>query len=142
MRAGSPHKEAWRHRGEDSPPSQPASPTPRRRDGRRSAALAALEVSAWQDADGDWVETGLHIFFGAYPNMNNLFAELGIEDRLQWKDHRMTFAMQARPIAPLFVVSYCTYTRSRPFFGCGSHTRPTGGGGRFHARSGPMRSKK
>jgi len=96
LRADSPHTEAWRHRGEDSPPSQPASPTPRRRDDRRSAALAALEVSAWQDADGDWVETGLHIFFGAYPNMNNLFAELGIEERLQWKDHRMTFAMQAR----------------------------------------------
>ena len=22
------------------------------------------KVSAWQDADGDWIETGLHIFFG------------------------------------------------------------------------------
>ena len=27
------------------------------------------KVSAWQDDDGDWIETGLHIFFGAYPNM-------------------------------------------------------------------------
>ncbi|CAJ1372019.1 unnamed protein product, partial [Effrenium voratum] len=52
------------------------------------------KVSAWQDEDGDWIETGLHIFFGAYPNMMNLFAELGIEDRLQWKRHQMTFAMQ------------------------------------------------
>jgi 15-cis-phytoene desaturase len=52
------------------------------------------KVSAWQDKDGDWVETGLHIFFGAYPNMMNLFAELGIEDRLQWKQHAMIFAMQ------------------------------------------------
>ena len=34
------------------------------------------KVSAWQDKDGDWVETGLHIFFGAYPNMMNLFKEL------------------------------------------------------------------
>ena len=40
------------------------------------------KVSAWQDEDGDWIETGLHIFFGAYPNMMNLFKELGIEDRL------------------------------------------------------------
>ena len=32
------------------------------------------KVSAWQDEDGDWIETGLHIFFGAYPNMLNLFA--------------------------------------------------------------------
>ena len=52
------------------------------------------KVSAWQDKDGDWIETGLHIFFGAYPNMMNLFAELGIEDRLQWKQHAMIFAMQ------------------------------------------------
>jgi rhodanese-related sulfurtransferase len=43
------------------------------------------KVSAWQDEDGDWIETGLHIFFGAYPNMMNLFKELDIEDRLQWK---------------------------------------------------------
>ena len=55
------------------------------------------KVSAWQDEDGDWIETGLHIFFGAYPNMMNLFAELGIEDRLQWKDHRMVFAMRDLP---------------------------------------------
>jgi 15-cis-phytoene desaturase len=55
------------------------------------------KVSAWKDDDGDWVETGLHIFFGAYPNMLNLFEELDIEDRLQWKPHRMTFAMADKP---------------------------------------------
>jgi len=52
------------------------------------------KVSAWKDEDGDWIETGLHIFFGAYPNVMNMFAELGIHDRLQWKVHQMTFAMQ------------------------------------------------
>lgn len=55
------------------------------------------KVSAWQDEDGDWIETGLHIFFGAYPNMMNLFEELDIEDRLQWKPHRMTFAVADKP---------------------------------------------
>ena len=55
------------------------------------------KVSAWQDKDGDWIETGLHIFFGAYPNMMNLFKELNIEDRLQWKKHTMCFAMQDYP---------------------------------------------
>jgi 15-cis-phytoene desaturase len=55
------------------------------------------KVSAWQDKDGDWIETGLHIFFGAYPNMMNLFAELNIHDRLQWKIHQMIFAMQQLP---------------------------------------------
>ena len=52
------------------------------------------KVSAWKDEDGDISETGLHIFFGAYPNIHNLFKELDIEDRLQWTPHRMTFAMQ------------------------------------------------
>jgi len=55
------------------------------------------KVSAWQDKDGDWIETGLHIFFGAYPNMMNLFKELNIEERLQWKEHAMTFAMAKYP---------------------------------------------
>jgi len=55
------------------------------------------KVSAWQDEDGDWIETGLHIFFGAYPNMMNLFSELQIQNRLQWKRHQMIFAMAELP---------------------------------------------
>ncbi|PXF50090.1 15-cis-phytoene desaturase [Gracilariopsis chorda] len=52
------------------------------------------KVAAWKDEDGDWYETGLHIFFGAYPNMLRLFDELGINDRLQWKEHSMIFNMK------------------------------------------------
>lgn len=52
------------------------------------------KVAAWKDNDGDWYETGLHIFFGAYPNVLQLFKELGIEDRLQWKEHSMIFNMK------------------------------------------------
>jgi 15-cis-phytoene desaturase len=55
------------------------------------------KVAAWQDEDGDWIETGLHIFFGAYPNIMNMFEELDIEERLQWTKHQMTFAMQELP---------------------------------------------
>eukprot|EP00268_Persea_americana_P011413 TRINITY_DN1482_c0_g1_i1.p1 TRINITY_DN1482_c0_g1~~TRINITY_DN1482_c0_g1_i1.p1 ORF type:complete len:499 (-),score=95.12 TRINITY_DN1482_c0_g1_i1:1092-2588(-) len=55
------------------------------------------KVAAWKDSDGDWYETGLHIFFGAYPNIQNLFGELGINDRLQWKEHSMIFAMPNKP---------------------------------------------
>nr|AWF94348.1 phytoene desaturase [Acer palmatum] len=55
------------------------------------------KVAAWKDEDGDWYETGLHIFFGAYPNVQNLFGELGINDRLQWKEHSMIFAMPNKP---------------------------------------------
>ncbi|XP_024535664.1 15-cis-phytoene desaturase, chloroplastic/chromoplastic [Selaginella moellendorffii] len=55
------------------------------------------KVAAWKDKDGDWYETGLHIFFGAYPNVQNLFGELGINDRLQWKEHSMIFARPDKP---------------------------------------------
>jgi 15-cis-phytoene desaturase len=55
------------------------------------------KVAAWKDEDGDWYETGLHIFFGAYPNMLQLFKELGIEDRLQWKEHAMIFNQPDAP---------------------------------------------
>ncbi|MCT7949677.1 15-cis-phytoene desaturase [Ancylothrix sp. C2] len=55
------------------------------------------KVAAWQDEDGDWYETGLHIFFGAYPNMLQMFKELDIEDRLQWKEHTMIFNQPSNP---------------------------------------------
>ncbi|CAL5220389.1 g2395 [Coccomyxa viridis] len=55
------------------------------------------KVAAWRDEDGDLYETGLHIFFGAYPNVQNLFRELNIQDRLQWKEHSMIFASRDIP---------------------------------------------
>jgi 15-cis-phytoene desaturase len=54
-------------------------------------------VAAWKDEDGDWYETGLHAFFGAYPNMLQLFKELGIENRLQWKEHALIFNQPEKP---------------------------------------------
>lgn len=54
-------------------------------------------VAAWKDEDGDWYETGLHVFFGAYPNMLQLFKELEIEDRLQWKEHTLIFNQPEKP---------------------------------------------
>lgn len=54
-------------------------------------------VAAWKDEDGDWYETGLHAFFGAYPNMLQLLAELGIADRLQWKQHALIFNQPEKP---------------------------------------------
>ncbi|MFN3927203.1 MAG: 15-cis-phytoene desaturase [Pseudanabaenaceae cyanobacterium] len=62
----------------------------------REEVLGGL-VSAWQDQDGDWVETGLHAFFGAYPNMLQLMGELGILDRLQWKEHTLIFNQPEKP---------------------------------------------
>ncbi len=62
----------------------------------RRSVLGGL-VAAWQDDDGDWVETGLHNVFGAYPNMLQLMRELQIEDRLQWKDHALIFNQPEKP---------------------------------------------
>jgi 15-cis-phytoene desaturase len=60
------------------------------------AVLGGL-VAAWQDEDGDWIETGLHNFFGAYPNMLQLMGELNILDRLQWKRHALIFNQPEKP---------------------------------------------
>ena len=54
-------------------------------------------VAAWKDEEGDWYETGLHAFFGAYPNMLQLLKEIGIEDRLQWKQHTLIFNQPEKP---------------------------------------------
>ncbi len=62
----------------------------------RASVLGGL-VAAWKDEDGDWVETGLHAFFGAYPNMLQLLKELDIEDRLQWKKHALIFNQPEKP---------------------------------------------
>ncbi|MEM8779677.1 MAG: 15-cis-phytoene desaturase [Cyanobacteria bacterium P01_G01_bin.49] len=62
----------------------------------RQDVLGGL-VAAWKDEDGDWYETGLHVFFGAYPNMLQLFKELDIEDRLQWKEHTLIFNQPEKP---------------------------------------------
>ena len=62
----------------------------------RSDVLGGL-VAAWKDEDGDWLETGLHAFFGAYPNMLQLMGELNILDRLQWKQHTLIFNQPEKP---------------------------------------------
>jgi 15-cis-phytoene desaturase len=62
-----------------------------------SQAMLGGLVAAWKDADGDWVETGLHNFFGAYPNMLQLMGELDILDRLHWKRHALIFNQPEKP---------------------------------------------
>lgn len=49
--------------------------------------------SAWQDEQGDWIETGLHVFFGAYEEIFDLMRELNIYDRIDWKEHVLTYTL-------------------------------------------------
>src|SRR5919206_2390657 len=50
------------------------------------------KVSAWRDRDGDWVESGLHVFFGAYHNLLNFLDECELHDCFEWKPAEMIFA--------------------------------------------------
>lgn len=49
--------------------------------------------SSWKDADGEWLETGLHVFFGAYDEIFTLMKDLNIYDRILWKDHILTYTL-------------------------------------------------
>jgi hypothetical protein len=56
--------------------------------------LLGGKVAAWRDADGDVSETGLHCFFGAYPNAMTIFQDLEITDRLQWKVRLVIYSLK------------------------------------------------
>ncbi|MFN8503442.1 FAD-dependent oxidoreductase [Kouleothrix sp.] len=64
-------------------------------------AVPGGKVSAWRDADGDWVESGLHAFFGAYHNLLNFLAECGLEDSFDWKPAEMVFISPGHRLAPI-----------------------------------------
>lgn len=62
------------------------------------------KVSAWQDADGDWVESGLHVFFGAYHNLLNFLAECNLNDCFDWRPAEMNFMHPERGLSPITFV--------------------------------------
>jgi 15-cis-phytoene desaturase len=51
------------------------------------------KVSAWRDADGDWIESGLHTFFGAYEEIFELMRELGVYEEVLWKEHVLRYTL-------------------------------------------------
>src|SRR5689334_4642738 len=63
--------------------------------------IAGGKVSSWQDADGDWLESGLHVFFGAYRNLLGLLREVGLDGNLAWKAHEMSFSRPGGGLSPL-----------------------------------------
>lgn len=64
-------------------------------------AVAGGKVSSWQDADGDWLESGLHVFFGAYHNLLAFLRETGLDDALTWMPHALTFSQSGGSLSPL-----------------------------------------
>jgi phytoene desaturase len=64
------------------------------------------KVSAWQDADGDWVESGLHVFFGAYHNLLGFLDRYGLGDTFNWKPAEMIFASERHGLAGISFVPW------------------------------------
>jgi 15-cis-phytoene desaturase len=51
------------------------------------------KLSSWRDKDGDWLESGLHAFFGGYSNLHALLEKVGIAGNVLWQPHTLTWAM-------------------------------------------------
>jgi 15-cis-phytoene desaturase len=56
--------------------------------------LLGGKVSSWRDGEGDWIESGLHVFFGAYAEIFTLMREVGIYDNILWKEHALTYTLE------------------------------------------------
>src|SRR5262245_33604876 len=64
-------------------------------------AVPGGKVSSWRDADGDWVESGLHVFFGAYRTLLGFLDDCGLSDCFDWKPAEMTFISPEHGRAPI-----------------------------------------
>jgi phytoene desaturase len=56
-------------------------------------AVLGGKVSSWRDADGDAVESGLHIFFGSYRDLLQLMRRVGAYEHIDWKEHTLLMAL-------------------------------------------------
>jgi zeta-carotene desaturase len=50
------------------------------------------KVSVWKDSDGDSIESGLHIVFGGYTQLQEYLKRVGAGDNYQWKEHSLIYA--------------------------------------------------
>ncbi|HKP53400.1 MAG TPA: FAD-dependent oxidoreductase [Chloroflexia bacterium] len=84
--------------------------------------VAGGKASSWQDADGDWLESGLHVFFGAYRNLLSFLREVGLYDNLIWMPHALTFSYPGGVLSPLIFPKQL----SAPFHGLAAIARNRG----------------
>ncbi len=52
------------------------------------------KVSVWKDSDGDSIESGLHIVFGGYQQLQKYLERVGASKNYQWKEHALIYAEQ------------------------------------------------
>ncbi len=50
------------------------------------------KVSVWKDRDGDSIESGLHIVFGGYEQLQTYLDRVGANDNYLWKEHSLIYA--------------------------------------------------
>jgi zeta-carotene desaturase len=50
------------------------------------------KVSVWKDSDGDSIESGLHIVFGGYAQLQQYLKKVGAADNYLWKEHSLIYA--------------------------------------------------
>lgn len=50
------------------------------------------KVSVWKDKDGDSIESGLHIVFGGYEQLQTYLDRVGAGDNYLWKEHSLIYA--------------------------------------------------
>ncbi|MDX2129157.1 MAG: FAD-dependent oxidoreductase [Chloroherpetonaceae bacterium] len=50
------------------------------------------KVSVWKDKDGDNIESGLHVVFGGYKELQRILKHIGAENAIEWKDLALIYA--------------------------------------------------
>ncbi len=50
------------------------------------------KVSVWKDNDGDSIESGLHIIFGGYEQLQTYLDRVGAGENYLWKEHSLIYA--------------------------------------------------
>ncbi|MEE9905704.1 FAD-dependent oxidoreductase [Chlorobium sp.] len=50
------------------------------------------KVSVWKDSDGDSIESGLHIVFGGYKQLQQYLDKVGAGENYLWKEHALIYA--------------------------------------------------
>ena len=51
------------------------------------------KASSWKDSDGDWVESGLHVFFGSYRRIFDLMKAVGCYENISWQTPSIQYKM-------------------------------------------------
>ncbi len=72
------------------------------------------KVSSWRDRDGDWIESGLHVFFGAYDEIFKLMRELGIYENILWKEHALIYTLDNGERFAFWMFQACSSVKILP----------------------------